>query len=123
MQRKEFARNLQKRVTALGGEPAHTGRATGSIHGSFTRLRRLAGNDSLAAANEVYRGESYIIEQMNGLLHAGLTSGSRSIVQAELARVTADRDTVAQIKTQIEARLTGQDDRERTAEQSTVNPG
>lgn len=104
-QRKTFAQKLQNRVAVLGGKPAETGEATGAIHRSFLALRGLVQNDSVAAAEEVYRGETFIIEQLDRTLQGSLTAESRQMVQTEFDRVTAARVRVEQVKAQIEQKL------------------
>ena len=104
-QRKTFAQRLQNRVAMLGGKPAETGQATGAVHRSFLALRGLVQNDSVAAAEEVYRGETYIIDQLNRALEGYLTPESRQLVQNEFNRVTATREHVEQVKAQIEQKL------------------
>jgi uncharacterized protein (TIGR02284 family) len=121
-QRKAFAQNLQLRVASLGGDPAETGEATGVIHRSFTALRGLVENDSVAAVDEVYRGESYIIDELDKTLKTDMTPVSRQMVQAELARVKAQRDQIEKVKLQIEARLKNEAEREQAAKQA-AQPG
>ncbi len=104
-QRKTFAQKLQNRVVILGGKPAETGQATGAVHRSFLTLRSLVQNDSVAAAEEVYRGETFIIEQLDRTLQGSLTPESRQLVQVEFDRVTGTRERVEQVKTQIERKL------------------
>jgi uncharacterized protein (TIGR02284 family) len=104
-QRKTFALRLQDRVAMLGGKPAETGQATGAVHRSFLALRGLVQNDAVAAAEEVYRGETYIIDQLERALQGSLTPESRQLVQGEFDRVTAARERVEQVKTQIEQKL------------------
>jgi uncharacterized protein (TIGR02284 family) len=113
--RKMFAQKLQHRVAALGAQPAQTGQATGAVHRSFTALRGLIENDSVAAADEVYRGESYIIDELGKSLETKLTSVSRDMVSAELQRAKASRNQVEQLKTRIEARLMNEAAREDAA--------
>jgi uncharacterized protein (TIGR02284 family) len=107
-QRKTFAQRLQNRVAMLGGKPAETGQATGAVHRSFLALRGLVQNDSVAAAEEVYRGETYIIDQLERTLQGGLTPESRQMMQSEFDRVTAARVRVQQVKAQIEQKLASQ---------------
>ncbi len=104
-QRKTFALQLQDRVAMLGGEPAETGQATGAIHRSFLALRSLVQDDSVAAAEEIYRGETFIIDQLNRTLQGSLTPESRQMVRAQYDRVAATRERVEQVKAQIEQKL------------------
>jgi uncharacterized protein (TIGR02284 family) len=104
-QRKTFALRLQNRVAMLGGKPAETGQATGAIHRSFLALRGLVQDDSVAAAEEVYRGETYIIDQLDRALQGSLTPESRQMVQNEFERVESARERVEQVKAQIEQKL------------------
>jgi uncharacterized protein (TIGR02284 family) len=107
-QRKTFAQKLQNRVAMLGGKPAETGQATGAVHRSFLTLRSLVQNDSVAATEEVYRGETFIIEQLDRTLQGYLTDESRQLVQNEFERVTATREHVEEVKAQIELKLASQ---------------
>ncbi|HEX5007966.1 MAG TPA: PA2169 family four-helix-bundle protein [Hyphomonadaceae bacterium] len=104
-QRKAFAQKLQNRVAVLGGKPAETGQATGAVHRSFLALRSLVQSDSVAAAEEVYRGETFIIEQLDRTLQGSLSPESRSMVQTEFDRVTTARQRVEQVKEEIEQKL------------------
>jgi uncharacterized protein (TIGR02284 family) len=116
-QRKTFAQRLQDRVVMLGGKPAETGQATGAVHRSFLALRGLVQNDSVAAAEEVYRGETYIIDQLDRTLQGSLSPESRQLVQAEFERVKATRERVEQVKAQIEQKLA------RRTEEARETPG
>jgi len=120
--RKTFAQNLQQRVAELGGDPAETGEATGAIYRSFTALRGLIENDSVAAADEVYRGETHIMDELDKALKTGMTPVSRQMVQAELTRVKEQRDQIEKVKSQIEARLKNEAEREQAASQA-ARPG
>lgn len=104
-ERKAFARKLQQRVAALGGRPAETGQVTGAIHRSFTELRGLVENDSVAAADEVYSGEGFVIGELNRTLEQSRTAASQELIRTELARVKAQRDDVGLVKAEIETRL------------------
>jgi uncharacterized protein (TIGR02284 family) len=103
-ERKAFARELQKRVAMLGGKPAETGQVTGAIHRSFTALRGLVQNDSAAAADEVYSGETFVIGELNKVLEQSRTPPTRELIRTELVRVKAQRDDVGLMKAQIETR-------------------
>lgn len=107
-QRKAFAQKLQNRVAMLGGKPAETGQATGAVHRSFLTLRSFVQNDSVAAMEEVYRGETFIIEQLDRTLQGYLTDESRQLVQGEFNRVMTTRDHVEQVKTRIQLKLAEQ---------------
>jgi uncharacterized protein (TIGR02284 family) len=100
-----FAQKLQNRVAVLGGKPAETGQATGAVHRSFLALRGLVQDDSVAATEEVYRGETFIIDQMDRTLQGSLSPESRQMVQTEYDRVSAARERVEQVKAQIEMKL------------------
>jgi len=102
--RKAFARKLQQRVASLGAKPAETGQISGAIYRSFTALRGLIEDDAVTAAEEVQRGESYIAEELDKTLSEGLSPASRQVVEAELARVKAQRDRIEQVKAEIEQR-------------------
>lgn len=125
-ERKLFAQKLQQRVAALGASPAETGQPSGAVYRSFAALRGLIENDSVAAAGEVYRGESYIIDEMNKTLQTPLTSTSHDILVAELAAVKVGRNRVELLKTAMETRLMNEAAREDAAAQpkrSPANPG
>jgi len=102
--RKAFAWKLQQRVASLGAKPAETGQISGAIYRSFTALRGLIEDDAVTAAEEVQRGESYIAEELDKTLSEGLSPASRQVVEAELARVKAQRDRIEQVKAEIEQR-------------------
>jgi len=125
-ERKLFAQKLQQRVAALGANPAETGQASGAVYRSFAALRGLIENDSVAAAGEVYRGESYLIDEMNKALQTPLTAVSRDMLTAEIAKVKAGRSKVEQLKTALETRLMNEAAREDATAQpkpTPANPG
>lgn len=100
--RKTFATNLQKRVAALGSKPAENGQAIGTVHRSFTAVRQLIENDSLAAAGEVYRGESYMIDEIDKVLKdETLTAVSKQLLVAEMDDVKAGRNRVELIQARL----------------------
>lgn len=107
--RHTFATDLQARVAALGEEPAERGEAVGAFHRAFAELRGYVQDDSLTAAAEVYRGESYMIDEWNDALESTMTAESRRIVEAQLETVKSDRDRIEQLKNSIEARLEAKD--------------
>ena len=104
-QRKMFAQRLQNRVAMLGGKPAETGQATGAVHRSFLALRGLVQNDSVAAADEVYRGETFIIDAARPDA-AGKPDAGKPPDGAERVRSReGDARAVEQVKAQIEKKL------------------
>ncbi|MDZ4762789.1 MAG: PA2169 family four-helix-bundle protein [Alphaproteobacteria bacterium] len=115
-QRKSFAQKLQTRVAALGGTPSENGEPVGTVHRSFTALRGLVENDSVAAAGEVYRGESYMIDELGKTLEASLTPISKQLVEAELANVKTGRNRVEAMQASIQGRLKTEDSKEDAAE-------
>lgn len=108
--RHTFAQDLQARVATLGEDPAERGEAVGSFHRTFAQLRGLVQDDSLTAAAEVYRGESYMIDEWNEALEKTMTAESRAIVVAQLDTVEADRERIEALKNSIEARLEAKDE-------------
>jgi uncharacterized protein (TIGR02284 family) len=118
-ERAAFAGKLQQRVASLGGEPAESGQAVGTVHRSFTAVRGLVQNDSVAAAAEVYRGESYMIDELGKALDTSLSPISREIVDAELASVKESRNRIERLQAGIETRLKTEDDREDAAEKAS----
>lgn len=107
--RHTFATDLQARVAVLGEEPAEVGEAFGSFHRTFAQLRGYVQDDSLTAAAEVYRGESYMIDEWNEALEQPMSEESRLLLETQLATVTADRDRIEALKYSIEARLDAKD--------------
>jgi uncharacterized protein (TIGR02284 family) len=100
--RKDFAQALQARVAALGDKPAEHGEAVGTIHRSFTAVRELVQNDSIAAAGEVYRGEIYMIGELTKAMEGKLTPVSLALIQDELAKAKEGRDRIEAIKTRLD---------------------
>lgn len=108
--RETFVQDLQARVATLGQEPAERGEAAGSFHRTFAQLRGLVQDDSLTAAAEVYRGESYMIDEWNEVLEKPMTDESRAIVVSQLNTVESDRDRIEALKNSIEAHLEAKDE-------------
>ncbi len=108
--RQTFVQDLQARVAVLGEDPAERGEALGSFHRTFAELRGQVQDDSLTAAAEVYRGESYMIDEWNEALEQPMSAESRAIVVAQLNTVEADRERIEALKNSIEARLEAKDE-------------
>lgn len=105
----KFAQDLQTRVAALGGEPAETGEAAGTVHRSFAAIHALIQNDSIAAAKEVYRGETYLIDELGKTLERSLTPVSKDLVEAQLSDAREGRNRVEAMQARIETRLKAED--------------
>jgi uncharacterized protein (TIGR02284 family) len=97
-----FAKTLQSHVVQLGGEPANAGEDENLTHRSFLALGDLIEEDSLAAAGELHRGESYLLDELGKSLEsAALSAASKQLIEAEVADVTAGRDRVAAIESRL----------------------
>lgn len=117
-----FARSLQTRVASLGAKPAETGEPVGSAHLAFANVRGAVQNDSVTAAAEVYRGETYMIDELGKTLDTTLTPESRNMLEAQLTDTRTGRDRVEALKDKIEARLSNEGKREDAAKKA-ADPG
>lgn len=122
--RKSFTQTVQQRVAALGAAPAETGQASQAVNSSLAAVRGLAKTDPAGAAEQIYRSESYLADELTRALQAKLTQKSHDMVDAELARVKQDRSKAEVLKTSIETRLMNKAAQEDAAVQpEPVPPG
>jgi len=103
-ERESFAKTLQTRVALLGAEPEENGEIVGAFHRAFAHIRGQVQNDSLTAAAEVYRGESYLVDEIRAAQAKVSTPASRDLLEMQLGKVLAGRDRVEAFKDQLAAR-------------------
>lgn len=99
--RGEMAGALQQRTIALGGAPAERGDAVGTFHLASTSLRTPADSDSLAAVDEAFRRESYLVDAFDKALNEDLSAPTRSLLQAKLIALRASCDRIEALRTRI----------------------
>lgn len=92
VERRQFGTDLQAHVADLGAMPAQSGEALGTAHRAWTQGRRLLENDTLIAAEEVLRGENYLVDEVEALLDQPLSPSTREMLVEELANIISDRD-------------------------------
>lgn len=81
-QRTQFASELQRHVTRLGGEAETSGSASGALHRGWINLKSaITGRDDEAILNEVERGEDEAVHAYQKALEEDLPSDLRSVVE------------------------------------------
>ena len=91
-ERRQFGYDLQAHVAEMGARPTQRGEALGTAHRAWTKGRGLIQDDTLIAAEEVLRGENYLIDEIAAMLDGPLSPVSRDLLLAQLANITDDRD-------------------------------
>jgi uncharacterized protein (TIGR02284 family) len=97
-QRSEFGSALESEVRRLGGDPFHTGTATGSLHRGWMHLRSILNrkHDDLIV-RECYRGENIASMNYKEALEEELPPYLRSILARQLLGVLEARNRVNQM--------------------------
>ncbi len=96
-ERRQFGHKLQARVAELGAMPVERGEALGAAHRAWTQGRTLLENDTQLAAEEVLRGENYLVDEIEAMLDGQLSEPSREMMSRELAIIKSDRDQLADV--------------------------
>ena len=94
-ERRKFGHDLQAHVAELGAVPVQRGEALGTAHRAWTKGRALVQDDTLIAAEEVLRGENYLVDEIEVMLDKHLSASTRVMLERELANIVDDRDRLA----------------------------
>lgn len=98
-QRRQFADELQFRVTAVGEEPAERGSVTGALHRGWLDLRKaISTNDRYAILAECERGEDAAVAAYRKAMESDLPPEYESIVQLQYEDVLRTHDRVKALR-------------------------
>lgn len=94
-QRAGFARELQARVRALGGDPEKSGSVSGSLHRGWIDIKSVVtGKSDHAILAEAERGEDVAKAAYERALAAALPADVAAIVQQQASKVREAHDHV-----------------------------
>ena len=94
---------LQAKVTALGGSPAHGGSMTGAAHRGWITAKSLVSNSDLLILEEVERGEDHAKAAYGKALNANLPSDIREMLERQAAGATRNHDRIRDLRNTFRA--------------------
>ena len=98
-ERANFATELSRLVTTLGGEPHETGHVAGAMHRGWINIKTaVTGNDDKAILEEAERGEDYAKKAFSDALKESLPAEVRSVVDRMANQVIATHDRVRDLR-------------------------
>lgn len=96
-QRVEHIRELQARVSALGGSAPKSGSVAGSLHRGWINIKSAVGaNDRHAVLEECERGEDAAVKAYREALTKDLDQTSRDLVGRQFKAIQAAHDAIRQ---------------------------
>lgn len=93
-QRAEMARELQREVRTLGGDPEQEGSLSGSAHRGWMNIKSAITGDDARIIAEVERGEDIAVKAFEDGLASGLPPTTLAVVREQAARVRETHDRV-----------------------------
>ena len=98
-QRAQFAVELERVVTGLGGDPADTGHIAGAVHRGWINLKAaVTGKDDGAVISEAERGEDFAKERYQAALEKTLPADVRAAVERQFMQVKEAHDHVRSLE-------------------------
>ena len=98
-QRAQFAAELERLVTSLGGDPADTGHVAGAVHRGWINLKAaITGKDDGAVISECERGEDFAKERYQSALEKTLPADVRAAVERQYMQVKEAHDHVRSLE-------------------------
>jgi uncharacterized protein (TIGR02284 family) len=98
-QRTQFAAELERLVTGLGGNPADTGHIAGAVHRGWINLKSaVTGKDDGAVISECERGEDFAKERYRKALERSLPVDVRATVERQYMQVQEAHDHVRSLE-------------------------
>jgi len=98
-QRGEMARQLQKKVRELGGDPEKAGSVSGSLHRGWLDIKSaITGKDDHAIVAEAERGEDVAKAAYEKALKETLPVSAQTVVQQQAADVRQAHDHVRDLR-------------------------
>ncbi len=92
--------DLQDQVRRLGGDPARTGSAAGTVHRTWVDIEAaLSGKDPLVILAEIEAGEEFAERRYREALEKDLPNQIRAIVERQHLGLQEKLNTVRELKT------------------------
>jgi uncharacterized protein (TIGR02284 family) len=102
-ERQNVVQRLREEVRRLGGDPADSGSAMGSMHHVWEDLKgAVTGKDEEATINQTEAAEDYLKEQFEDAMK-NLTGESRHVVEQCYQQVRQGHDQISALKHGMEA--------------------
>ena len=102
-QRQQVVQQLREEVRRLGGDPADSGSAMGSMHHVWEDLKgAVTGKDEQATINQTEAAEDYLKEQFEDAMNS-LTGDSRQVVEQCYQQVRQGHDQISALKHGMDA--------------------
>jgi uncharacterized protein (TIGR02284 family) len=103
-ERANFATELSRLVTTMGGEPHETGHVAGAMHRGWINIKTaVSGNDDKAILEEAERGEDYAKKAFADALAESLPAEARSVVERMAKQVLQTHDRVRDLRNEARA--------------------
>jgi len=104
--RAQEAANFEAHVRNIGGTPVTSGGAGGAWQSSMMNLASLGQNDTKAAVGQVLKAENGLVQKLDDTLaDSKLADSTKEFLKGARDHIAADRDHVADLKSQIDARV------------------
>ncbi len=98
------ASDLQGHVARLGGEPASSSSATGTLHRGWVSLvGTLTGSSDESMLDECERGEDAALERYRDALKQDLPSDIKSVVQTQFEGVKRNHAQIRDLRNRVRA--------------------
>ena len=101
-ERSNFAANLKRAVSTLGGTPDNSGTVAGAAHRGWITIRsKIAGGDAETLISECERGEQVAIEDYEDALKHNLPADLKEMLSQQLAQVRSDLKLLQNFKQKV----------------------
>lgn len=98
-QRADFAAELQREVSKLGGTPEKSGSVSGALHRGWMNLKSaITGKDTAAIVAEAERGEDAAVKAYQDALKKDLPRDLRDSIQRQYNSVQSAHDRVRSLE-------------------------
>jgi len=95
----EGARQLQRIVREMGGDPERGSSTAGAMHGFWVNMRgALSGMDEHAILDECERGEDFAQREYEKALGQDLPGDVRRVIERQYAEVKANHERVKELR-------------------------
>ena len=100
----EGAAELKAKICSLGGEPAESGTASGSLHRAWTNIKSsITGMDDHAVLEECERGEDAAKNAYEAALKKDLPPDIRTVIERQYQGVKENHDRVRDLRNSTRA--------------------
>jgi uncharacterized protein (TIGR02284 family) len=98
-QRTQFANELQRHVSRLGGEPEKSRSASGAMHRGWINLKAaITGKDDHAILSEAERGEDAAVKSYQRAMEEDLPSDLRSVVEQQYRQILESHNRIKALR-------------------------